>query len=89
MMKIKPFQLSTQDLRAILDFKDHEMYKHKKRYDVLSSEALALAYEMGYRDALLDAVKYIYTQMRKEIEDDENRINESISRDRTDAYSND
>lgn len=89
MMKIKPFQLSTQDLRAILDFKDHEMYKHKKGYDVLSSEALALAYEMGYRDALLDAVKYIYAQMKKEIEDDENRINESISRDRTDAYSND
>lgn len=87
MMKIKPFQLSTQDLRAILDFKDHEMYKHKKGYDMLPS--YEISYEMGYRDALLDAVKYIYTQMRKEIEGDENRINESISRDRTDAYSND
>ena len=51
-MKIKPFQLSTQDLRATLDFKDHEMYKHKKEYDVLSSEALALAYKMGYRASL-------------------------------------
>ena len=80
-MHIKLFQLDTNDLRTILNFKngkikEHPLYQSKQ-------------YALGYNQGLLDAVKYIYSQMRKEIEDDENRINESISRDRTDAYSND
>ena len=80
-MHIKLFQLDTNDLRTILNFKngkikEHPLYQSKQ-------------YALGYNQGFLDAVKYIYSQMRKEIEDDENRINESISRDRTDAYSND
>ena len=80
-MHIKLFQLDTNDLRTILNFKngkikEHPLYQSKQ-------------YALGYNQGLLDAVKYIYSQMRKEIEDDENRINESISRDRTDAYRDD